>query len=440
MAGSKGGKHPKSKGKSKSKKSDTINKKPEVINSKLDLAQILNNNPHGPKDYKGKNPQPNMNSPMTSSRPKYTEKELEEFLYVKFERLYSKAREYMLESGYGMADVERAILNNGYVHGPLDLLNNVTINLTAFIEQKVEAKREAFKDMNELYKTMQETLVESMKQTWPNMQRFDAMCHLLLSNWGFEAINTVSHLQYGDQNANSSVVHGSYGSSSYNKNEDASAPDSSSTTNKVLSELDVESSSKNVGTLERINLTPVLLSRLKQNIPILAAIVQREIGDPVFEQQAFQRAGGEQREDFDIMGSDFLTSITEACIENWLASDPDNPKIPLIIDLVKSIKDLQEKVNEQKVWAQQKVIDSAKKLSKHLLELNILRMEKVDVKIRTNEKMYVETSCRLKLMEVEQCLRNANCEASFITEAVRRLEIGNAQIKADIEALKLDCI
>ncbi|KAK6139126.1 hypothetical protein DH2020_027131 [Rehmannia glutinosa] len=308
-----------------------------------------------------------------------------------------------------MADVERAILNNGSVHGPLDLLNNVTINLTAFIEQKVKAKREAFKDMNELYKTMQETLVESMKQTRPNMQRFNAMCHLLLSNWGFEAINTVSHLQCGDQNANSSVVHGSFGSSSHNKNEDASAHDSSSTANKVLSELDVESSSK-----------------------------KKEIGDPIFEQQAFKRVGGEQREHFDIMGSDFLTSITEACIENWMASDHDNRKIPLIIDLVKSIKDLQEKVNEQKDWAQQKVIDSAKKLSKHLLELNILRMEKVDVKSRTNEKVYVETSCGLKLMEAEQCLRNANCEASFITEAVRRLEIGNAQIKADIEALKLD--
>ncbi|KAK6160493.1 hypothetical protein DH2020_003874 [Rehmannia glutinosa] len=381
MVGSKGGKHPKSKGKSKSKNSDTINKKPKVINSKLDLAQIFNNNQHGPKDYKGKNPQPSMNSPMTSSRPKYTEKELEEFLYVKFERLYSKAREYMLESGYGMADVERAILNNGYVHGPLDLLNNVTMNLNAFIEQNVEAKREAFKDMNELYKTMQEeTLVESIKQTLPNMQRFDAMCHLLLSNWGFEAINTLFLICSGDRmQIAKRVVHGSYG---------------------ILSD-DVESSSKKVGTLERINLTPVLLSRLKQNIPILAAIVQREIGDPIFEQQAFQRAGGEQREDFDIMVSDFLTSITEACIENWLASDHDNPKIPLIIDLVKSIKDLQEKVNEQKDWAQQKVIDSAKKLSKHLQELNILWMEKVDVKSRTNEKVYVKTSCRLKLMEAE---------------------------------------
>ncbi|KAI3467826.1 hypothetical protein Pfo_024489 [Paulownia fortunei] len=443
MAGSKGGKHPKSKGKSKSKKSDTINKKPELFNPKLDLAQISKNNSDGPKDSKGKNPQPNKNFAMTTSRSKYTENEVEEFFYVKLEALYTNAKGWMLKSGYGTADVERAILNNGYIDGPLDLLNNIVTNSIAFIEQKVVAKREAFKDMSELYKTMLETLVDSVMQTSPNMQRSDAMWHLLVRNWGFvPETTTTSHLQCGDQNTNSILVRGSYGSSSHSKNEDASAPNSTSAAKKVPSESNIKLSSKVVGNLESIDLALESLSRLRQNIPILAAAVHREVIAPVIEERALRRAGGELTEGSDIMDSGLFTSLTgcsyEACLKKWLESNPDDPKIAVIVDLVKNMRNLQEKVNEHKDWAQQKVIDSAKKLSKDLLELKILRMEKVDLEQMKSENLHAEKSCRLKLMEAEQSLRNVHCEVSFITETVRQLEINNAQVRADVEAIKLN--
>lgn len=433
MAGSKGGKHSKSKGKSKSKKSETSHKKPEVFNSKLDQAQN-SNNAHRPKESKGKNPKPNA----TTGGSKYTEQELEEFLYVKLEDLYTKAKGWLLTSGYGMADVERAILNNGYIHGPKDLLNNILTNSVAFIEQKVKAKGEAFKDMSELYKSMIETLVDSMVHTEPNLQRSDAMWLLLVRSWGsVPSTTTTSHLQSEDQNMNSIFVHESYGSTSDSRNEDAGAPDSSSAAEKVLSESNIQSSSKRVGILERINLTPALVSQLRQNIPILTAAVQEQIGASVIEQQAFQNACNELTEGSDVVGSDILTFINEACLKRWLEGSPNDPKIALIVDLMKSIRNLQEKVKVQKEWAQQKVIDSAKRLSKDLLELKILEMEKVATECWKDERLCAEKSCMLMLMETEQSLRNVNCEVSFITESIRTLEISNAQIRADTEALKL---
>ncbi|KAI3444873.1 hypothetical protein Pfo_001538 [Paulownia fortunei] len=438
MAGSKGGKHSKGKGKSKSNKPDTIKKKPEVFNSKLDSAQISNNNPDGPMESKDKNPHPNINFALTTCRSKYTEKELEEFLYVKFEGLYTKAKDWLLKSGYGMAEVEAAILNAGYIQGQMDLLNNVLTNSIAFIEKKFEPKREAFKDMGELYKTMLEALVDYVLQTRPDIQRSDAMWHLLVRNWGRVPSTTMtSQLQSGDQNTNSILVHGSYGSSSHSKNEDASA-----SAEKVLSESNTDSSLKKVGILKRINLTPSLVSHLRHNVPILTAAVRRKIGAPVIKQQAIPSASGKLTEVSDIVSSDFLTSLTgcsyEACLKEWLESNSDDPKTALIVDLVKYIKDLQEEVKEQKEWAQRKVIDSARRLSKDLLELKLLRMEKVDEEKTRSEKLYAEKSCILKLMETEHSLRKVNVEASFITDAVRRLEIANAQIRADTEAFKLN--
>lgn len=439
MAGSKGGKHSKRKGKSKSNK-DTINKKPEVSNSKLDLAQTSNNHPDGPRNPQDHNSQPNIIFALSTSRSSYTENELEEFLYVKLEVLYTKAKDRLLKSGYSLAEVEKAILNAGYIHGQMDLLNNVLTNSIAFIEKKVEPKREAFKDMGDLYKSMLETMVHCVMQTRQNIQRSDAMWHLLVRNWGcVPSTTTTSHVRSGDMN--SILVHGSYGNSSLSENEDAGAIDISSA-EKVLSELQIDSSFKKVGILKRINLTPALVSHLRHNCLILTAAVQRKIGAPAIRQQAIPSASSRPTEVPDIVSSDFLRFIAgcsyEACLRASLESDSDDPKTALIVDLVKNMRELHEEVKEQKEWAVKKVIDSARRLSKDFLELKMLRMEKFDKEKNKKEKMYAEKSCILMLMETEQSLRKVNSEAKFLTDTVRSLETKNAQMRADIQAIKLN--
>ncbi|KAK4414347.1 MND1-interacting protein 1 [Sesamum alatum] len=432
MAGSRGGKHSKSKGKSKSKKSDVINKKPEAFSSNLDLAEISNKNPDGSKDSSVKNPQPNVSSSSTTNRSKYTEDELEEFLYAKIEVLYNEARDWLLKSGYSLLEVERAFLNAGYIHGPVDLLNNILTNSIAFIEKTFEPKREAFNEMDELYESVHETLVDSVMQMHPGIQRSDAIWHLLIRNWGHVPSTTItSHLQGGNRNINSMLVHGSCGSSSHSKNEDAVVLGSSSVSKKVTSESDIGSSLKKVGILERINLTPAFASHFRQDVLFLIAAVQKEIGAP---QQAVPSATEKPIEISDILSPEFLTSITDGTYE----ACSDDPRTAAIADLLKEIRDLLEEVKGQKEWAHRKVIDSAKRLSKDSLELKMLRMEKVDKEKGKNDKIHAEKSCVARLMETEQSLRKVNLEVSFMAESVRRLETKNSQFRADIQALKLN--
>ncbi|PIM97741.1 hypothetical protein CDL12_29783 [Handroanthus impetiginosus] len=279
MAGSRGGKHSKSKGKSK----NTNNKNPALFNSKPDLAQTSNKYPDGPKDSKGKNPQPNVNSALATGRSKYEENELEAQLYTKLQGLYAEASDWLLKSGYSNQEVETAILNAGYIHGPVDLMTNILTNSIAFIERRFEQKRDAFKDMGELYKYMLEILVSSAMQTRMYKKRSEAMYHLLVAHWGsVPPTNMTSHPQRGDQNMNSICVHGSDASSSHIKN----AANSSFAGETVPSETKVGSSSEKVGILERINLTPKLKSHFRQSVLSLKEAVQREISTPVINQQA----------------------------------------------------------------------------------------------------------------------------------------------------------
>ncbi|KAK6119261.1 hypothetical protein DH2020_046987 [Rehmannia glutinosa] len=432
MADSKGGKHSKGKGISKSNKSNTIEKKPEVYNSnsKLDLVQVSNNNP-GPMDYKDKNPQPNINSSTTSSSI-HTENELER-LYMRFEILYTAAKVLLLTSGYSRAEAERAILNVGYIHGPKDLLDNILINSIAFIEKKFEPKWEAFKDMRELYKTMLEALVHFVMQTRKDLQRNEDLQHLSVTKWSLQSTTLTSHLQSGDENINSILVDGSYGSSSHNKNEDVGALNPSST-EKVLSESNIDFSLKKVGILQWTNCSPALVSHLRQNVPILTSVVRRKIGARIIKQQAVPTASGKLTEVSDIVNSDFLTSITGCSYE----CNSDDPKTGPVVDLVKSIRDLQEEVKEQKEWAQRKVIDSARRVSKDFLEFQMLRMAKVEKEKMENKKSHSEKSCMLKLLETEQSLRQVKFEASLMNNAVKKLEAENGQIRAETEAFRLN--
>lgn len=80
MSGSKGGRHSKGKGKSKSKTNEASHKKTEPLSSKSDLAQTSNDKAHGLGDSKGKS--------LTRRAPdsaRDEEIEMEKFLSVKLE-------------------------------------------------------------------------------------------------------------------------------------------------------------------------------------------------------------------------------------------------------------------------------------------------------------------------------------------------------------------
>lgn len=55
----------------------------------------------------------------------------------------------------------------------------------------------------------------------------------------------------------------------------------------------------------------------------------------------------------------------------------------------------------------------------------------------TNERLCAERSCMLLLRETEQSLRNVNYETRIVTDKIKRLEVSNAQTKANTEAIRL---
>lgn len=415
MGGSKGGKPSKGKGASKSMKSETNHTTP-AVNSKH-LAQATNDKARELGDSKEKS-----SKSQTTLHSRYKESELEECLFLKLEDLYTRAKKWLLTSGYGMADVERAILNYGYVHGPKDLMNNILTNTIAFIKQKVKPQGKPFKDMKELHKAMLEALIDNVLHTEPHLQRSEAMWLLLARKWGgVPSTSKPSHVLSEDAKGN----------------EYTSAPDLSSTIEKAQTELNIESLPKKVGILERINNTPALASQVRRNIPILRASVQRVMGTTLIEQQDLNNAGCALIEGSHIVDSNILAFLDEVCVKRWQESSPNDLKTALIIDLMKIIRDLEEKVKVQKAWAQKKVIESAKRLSKDLLELKMLKLEKVELQSLKDEKLSAENSYMSMIKESERTLRKVNCEASILSESIKTLEVSNKQIKADTEALRL---
>ncbi|XP_047969890.1 MND1-interacting protein 1-like isoform X2 [Salvia hispanica] len=386
------GKHARGKGKSKSTKNETNHTTPKAPVSKYGLPP--------------------------TSNIKARERELEECLILKLEDLYTKAKNRLLTLGYDMAEVERAILNAGYVHGPKDLLNNVLTNTVSFIEQKVKPQGKGFGDMKELYKAMLHALLDNVLRTEPRlqrsdeMQRSDAMWLLLTRKWGSVPSTSMPSHDFGGDNGNGC------------------------TSEKAPFELIIESPSKRVGLLERIINTPGLASKIRQDFPILMASLQREMGTTFIKQQDLENAVCEPIEGSNIMDASTLTLLEEVCAK-WQENSPNDPKIAFIIDLIKSIRDLEEKVKVQKKWAQTKVIDSAKRLSKDLLELKMLKLERVHSQGLKDKNLCAENAYSLLVMETEQTLRNMNCEASRVREIVRTLELSKAHIKADTEALRL---
>ncbi|EYU29458.1 hypothetical protein MIMGU_mgv1a018820mg [Erythranthe guttata] len=349
MAGSKRGKQSKGKGTHKSKNSDTIEKKPES----------------------------SISNAVSTSTSGYDENELERFLYIKIETLYAKSKDSLLKIGYSLAEIEKLILSVGLIHGQMDHLSNIMTNSIAFIEKRIELKRQAFQDMDELYKSMFEALVGYVMRTRADIRRYDAMWYLLVRKWG----RVPPNIEVSD----SIPSHGSY---------------------------------EEVGIMKRINYTHLQESYLVFNVLNLRDDMQRKAEDPVITQDA-------------------ITSCSyETYLDQFLDSNSDGLKNALILDLVKSTRDLEEKSNEQKEWAQRKLVDSARWFSKHFMELNLLRREACSDKDKMkDEKLPAEKEHVLKLTTMEHYFRKVNFEANFITDYVRRLETQNAQIRADPEAL-----
>lgn len=135
-------------------------------------------------------------------------------------------------------------------------------------------------------------------------------------------------------------------------------------------------------------------------------------------------------------------AATSVC--NFISNKKCNAKLgprvkkdEMILKLVPRVTELQSQLQEWTEWANQKVMQAARRLSKDKAELKTLLLEKEEVERLKKEKKTLEEINMKKQVERENALRKASGQIEQANAAVRRLEIENAALRREMEAAKL---
>lgn len=117
-------------------------------------------------------------------------------------------------------------------------------------------------------------------------------------------------------------------------------------------------------------------------------------------------------------------------------ANPD-PKNQMVRDLIKQTREMEVQLKERKEWAQGKAIQAARKLGADLTELRVLRMEHDENHRRKKEKQVMEDDTLKRLAQLETELKKKSGQLDRSNATVQRLEMENAEIRAEMEAAKL---
>jgi chromosome segregation ATPase len=98
---------------------------------------------------------------------------------------------------------------------------------------------------------------------------------------------------------------------------------------------------------------------------------------------------------------------------------------------------MEKLLKERKDWAQQKAVQAARKLGNDLTELRVLRMEHDDNQRRKNDKQVIEDETMKRLAHLENELKKKSGLLDRSNASVQKLEMENAEIRAEMEAAKL---
>jgi len=117
-------------------------------------------------------------------------------------------------------------------------------------------------------------------------------------------------------------------------------------------------------------------------------------------------------------------------------ANPD-PKNQMVRDLIKQTREMEAQLKERREWAQGKAIQAARKLGTDLTELRVLRMEHDENQRRKKEKQVMEDDTMKRLAHLENELKKKSGQLDRSNATVQRLEMENAEIRAEMEAAKL---
>ncbi|XP_047310155.1 putative E3 ubiquitin-protein ligase RF298 [Impatiens glandulifera] len=121
-------------------------------------------------------------------------------------------------------------------------------------------------------------------------------------------------------------------------------------------------------------------------------------------------------------------------INNWIAQ---SKKDDMILKLVPKVRELQNQLQEWTEWANQKVMQVTRRLSKDKAEIKTLRQDREEVERIKKETQTLEENTMKKLPEMEKALGKAGGQVEKANASVRRLEMENAVLRQNLEAAKL---
>ncbi|XP_011071516.1 putative E3 ubiquitin-protein ligase RF298 [Sesamum indicum] len=130
----------------------------------------------------------------------------------------------------------------------------------------------------------------------------------------------------------------------------------------------------------------------------------------------------------------FVDSSNDKSLGQWVSQDR---KDEMAMKMVSRVRELQNQLQEWTEWANQKVMQAARRLSKDKAELKTLRQEKEEVERLKKEKQTLEESTMKKLSEMENALCKASGQVERANAAVGRLQVENAALRREMEAAKL---
>ena len=130
-------------------------------------------------------------------------------------------------------------------------------------------------------------------------------------------------------------------------------------------------------------------------------------------------------------------SLLASQVQGSIDPNAEERKTVMLWQLVDRVKYIETQLQEWTDWAQQKVMQAAKRLTKDSSELKALRQERDEYIRLKKEKQALEESTMKKLSEMENALRKAVSQVDRANSTAWRLEAENSEVRAEMEAAKL---
>ncbi|XP_021681375.2 putative E3 ubiquitin-protein ligase RF298 [Hevea brasiliensis] len=119
---------------------------------------------------------------------------------------------------------------------------------------------------------------------------------------------------------------------------------------------------------------------------------------------------------------------------------PQYEKDELILRLVPEVQELQKELQSWTDWANQKVMQAARRLSQDKPELEALKLEKQEAEQFKKEKKMLEENAMKRLSEMELALINATGQIEMANSTIRKLEVENSLLKDELDIAKLQAV